>query len=101
MENETIKRTILKDFKKVNKNGQYMLCERYGISNGIKIRAMIYIQTHKRHTNEWHICMNNFNRHDLYTNHIMNNCLNNMNKIKQVFKERKINIDFRNGWKII
>lgn len=42
-----------------------------------------------------------FNRHDIYTNHIMNNCLNNMNKIKQVFKERKINIDFRNGWKII
>ena len=24
-----------------------------------------------------------------------------MNKIKQVFKERKINIDFRNGWEII
>lgn len=58
-----MKRTMLKDFKKVNKNGQYMLCERYGISNGIKIRAMIYIQTHKRHTNEWHICMNNYIEH--------------------------------------
>lgn len=63
MENEIMKRTMLKDFKKVNKNGQYMLCERYGISNGIKIRAMIYIQTHKRHTNEWHICMNNYIEH--------------------------------------
>ena len=63
MGNETMKRTMLKDFKKVNKNGQYMLCERYGISNGIKIRAMIYIQTHKRHTNEWHICMNNYIEH--------------------------------------
>lgn len=63
MENEIMKRTMLKDFKKVNKNGQYMLCERYGISSGIKIRAMIYIQTHKRHTNEWHICMNNYIEH--------------------------------------
>lgn len=63
MENETMKRTMLKDFKKVNKNGKYMLCERYGVSNGIKIRAMIYIQTHKRHTNEWHICMNNYIEH--------------------------------------
>ena len=63
MENETMKKTMLKDFRKVNKNGQYMLCERYGISNGIKIRAMIYIQTHKRHTKEWHICMNNYIEH--------------------------------------
>ena len=42
-----------------------------------------------------------FNRHDRHTNYIMDNCLNNMNKIKQVFKERKISIDFRNGWEII
>lgn len=42
-----------------------------------------------------------FNRHDTYTNRVMNNCLNNMNKIKQVFKERKINIDFINGWEVI
>ena len=42
-----------------------------------------------------------FNRHDAYTNRVMDSCLNNMNKIKQVFKERKINIDFRNGWEVI
>lgn len=42
-----------------------------------------------------------FDRHDEYTNRTMENCLNNMNKIKQVFKERKININFRNGWEII
>lgn len=63
MQNEIMKKTMLQDFKKVNKNGQYMLCEKYGIANGIKIRAMIYIQTHKRHTNEWHICMNNYIEH--------------------------------------
>ena len=63
MENEIMKKTMLQDFKKVNKNGQYMLCEKYGIANGIKIRTMIYIQTHKRHTKEWHICMNNYIEH--------------------------------------
>lgn len=42
-----------------------------------------------------------FDRHDEYTNRIMENCLKNMNKIKQVFKERKINIEFRNGWEVI
>lgn len=63
MQNETMVKTMLKDFKKVNKNGQYMLCERYGVANGIKIRAMIYIQTHKRQTKEWHTCMNNYIEH--------------------------------------
>lgn len=63
MENEIMKKTMLKDFKKVNKSGQYMLCERYGISNGIKIRAMIYIQTHKKRTKEWYKCMNNYIEH--------------------------------------
>ena len=42
-----------------------------------------------------------FDRNDMSTNYIMDTCLSNMNKIKQVFKERKINIDFRNGWEII
>lgn len=42
-----------------------------------------------------------YNRSDKSTNYIMNTCLNNMNKIKKVFQERKINIEFRNGWEII
>ena len=63
MENETMKKTMLKDFRKVNKNGQYMLCERYGIVNGIKIRTMIYMLTHKRRTKEWHICMSSYIEH--------------------------------------
>lgn len=42
-----------------------------------------------------------YNRSDASTNYIINTCLNNMNKIKQVFKERKINIEFRNGWEVI
>ena len=42
-----------------------------------------------------------YNRNDKCINYNMETFLNNMNKIKQVFKERKINIDFRNGWEII
>lgn len=42
-----------------------------------------------------------FDKNDAYTNRVMNNCLNNINKIKQVFKERKVNIEFKNGWEII
>ena len=42
-----------------------------------------------------------FDRNDISTNYIMDTCLSNMNKIKQVIKKRKINIDFRNGWEII
>lgn len=38
---------------------------------------------------------------DAHTHRVMNNYLNNMNKIKQVFKERKVNIEFKNGWEII
>lgn len=41
-----------------------------------------------------------YNRSDRSVNYYMEKYLNNMNKIKQVFKERKINIDFRNGWEI-
>ena len=42
-----------------------------------------------------------YNRNDKCINYNMETFQNNMNKIKQVFKERKINIDFRNGWEII
>lgn len=42
-----------------------------------------------------------FDRCDRYVNYNIDTYLNNMNKIKQVFKERKININFRNGWEII
>ena len=42
-----------------------------------------------------------FDRYNRSINYNMNTYLNNMNKIKQVLKERKINIDFINGWKII
>ena len=42
-----------------------------------------------------------YNRNDRCINYNMETFLNNMNKIKQVFKERKINIDFINGWEII
>lgn len=42
-----------------------------------------------------------FDRSDVSTNYIMDTCLNNMNKIKKVFKERKVNIEFRNGWEVI
>ena len=42
-----------------------------------------------------------FDRYDKSVNYNMATYLNNMNKIKQVLKERKINIDFKNGWEII
>ncbi len=42
-----------------------------------------------------------FDRYDRSVNYNMDTYLNNMNKIKQVFKERKINIEFRNGWEVI
>lgn len=42
-----------------------------------------------------------YDRYDRCINYHMEIYLSNMNKIKQVFKERKINIDFRNGWEII
>lgn len=42
-----------------------------------------------------------FDRYNRSINYNMETYLNNMNKIKQVLKERKINIDFINGWKII
>lgn len=42
-----------------------------------------------------------YDRYDRSTNYYMEIYLSNINKIKQVFEERKINIDFRNGWEII
>ena len=42
-----------------------------------------------------------FDRYNRSINYNMETYLNNMNKIKQVLKERKINIDFKNGWEII
>lgn len=42
-----------------------------------------------------------FNRNDASTNYIIDTCLSNMNKIKKVFQERKVNIEFRNGWEVI
>ena len=50
--------------------------------------------------NKWYYIYR-FNRHDRSVNYNMDTYLNNMNKIKQVFKERKINIGFGNGWEII
>lgn len=42
-----------------------------------------------------------YNRSDRSVNYYMEKYLNNMNKIKQVFKERNIEIAFSNGWEII
>ena len=42
-----------------------------------------------------------YNRNDRCINYNMETFQNNMNKIKRVFKERKIKSDFRNGWEII
>ena len=42
-----------------------------------------------------------YNRYDRSTNYNMEIYLSNMNKIKQVFKERNIEIAFLNGWEII
>ena len=66
-------------------------------SNQILIDKLNYNQ---QKYNKW-FNIYKYNRNDASTNYIVNTCLNNMNKIKQVFKERKINIDFRNGWEVI
>lgn len=42
-----------------------------------------------------------YDRYDRDVNYRMDTYLNNMNKIKQVFEERNIKIDFLNGWEII
>ena len=41
-----------------------------------------------------------YNRNDRCINYNMETFLNNMNKIKQVLKERNVKIAFLNGWEI-
>ena len=41
-----------------------------------------------------------YNRYDRSINYKLDIYLNNINKIKQVFKERNIKIAFLNGWEI-
>lgn len=42
-----------------------------------------------------------YNRYDKIINYHIDTYLNNINKIKQVFKERNIEIAFLNGWEIV
>ena len=42
-----------------------------------------------------------YDRCDRSVNYYMEKYLNNMNKIKKVFKERNVEIDFLNGWEIV
>ena len=42
-----------------------------------------------------------YNRYDRIINYNIDTYLSNMNKIKQVFKERNIEIAFLNGWEIV
>ena len=65
--------------------------------------SKIYVSSKEKHAITLGIksCIYKFDKNDAYTNRVMNNCLNNINKIKQVFKERKVNIEFKNGWEII
>ena len=66
-------------------------------NNEVLIEKLNYNQ---QKYNKWYDIYK-YNRYDRSTNYHMEIYLSNMNKIKQVFKERKINIDFRNGWEII
>ena len=66
-------------------------------NNEVLIEKLNYNQ---QKYNKWYDIYK-YNRNDRCINYNMETFLNNMNKIKQVFKERKINIDFRNGWEII
>ena len=66
-------------------------------SNTILIDKLNYNQ---QMYNKW-FDVYKYDRYDRSTNYYMEIYLSNMNKIKQVFKERKININFRNGWEII
>lgn len=42
-----------------------------------------------------------YNRYDRIINYNIDTYLSNMNKIKQVFKERNMKIAFSNGWEIV
>ena len=66
-------------------------------NNEVLIEKLNYNQ---QKYNKWYDIYK-YNRNDKCINYNMETFQNNMNKIKQVFKERKINIDFRNGWEII
>ena len=66
-------------------------------NNDVLIEKLNYNQ---QNYNKW-FDIYKYNRNDKCINYNMETFQNNMNKIKQVFKERKINIDFRNGWEII
>lgn len=66
-------------------------------NNDVLIEKLNYNQ---QKYNKWYDVYK-YDRYDRSTNYYMEIYLSNMNKIKQVFKERKINIDFRNGWEII
>jgi lipoate synthase len=66
-------------------------------NNEVLIEKLNYNQ---QNYNKW-FDIYKYNRNDKCINYNMETFQNNMNKIKQVFKERKINIDFRNGWEII
>lgn len=85
----------------VEKNGESIMKEYLknlrNENNEVLIDKLNYNQ---QKYNKW-FDIYKYNRNDKSTNYIMNTCLNNMNKIKKVFQERKINIEFRNGWEII
>lgn len=66
-------------------------------NNEVLIEKLNYNQ---QKYNKWYDVYK-YDRYDRCINYHMEIYLNNMNKIKQVFKERKINIDFINGWEII
>ena len=85
----------------VEKNGESIMKEYLknlrNENNEVLIEKLNYNQ---QKYNKW-FDIYKYNRSDRCINYNMETFQNNMNKIKQVFKERKINIDFRNGWEII
>lgn len=66
-------------------------------NNEVLIEKLNYNQ---QKYNKWYDVYK-YNRYDRSTNYYMEIYLSNMNKIKQVFKERNIEIAFSNGWEII
>lgn len=66
-------------------------------NNEILIEKLNYNQ---QKYNKW-FDIYKYNRNDKCINYNMETFQNNMNKIKQVFKERNIEIAFSNGWEII
>lgn len=66
-------------------------------SNTILIDKLNYNQ---QMYNKW-FDIYKYNRYDKCINYNIDIYLNNMNKIKQVLKERNIEIAFLNGWEIV